>query len=57
MRQLYKAKKDRKVVEMTTKHLYIYYKSEEEKREEERRRIEEARKRQQEELKNKLSSK
>ena len=42
--QLYKAKKDNKVVDIKTQPLYVYYKSEEEKREEERKRLEEQRK-------------
>ena len=51
--QLYKAKEDKKVVKITTKPLYIYYKSEAEKREEERKRLEEERKRLEEEKKKK----
>lgn len=51
--QLYKAKEDKKVVKITTKPLYIYYKSEAEKREEERKRLEEERKRLEEEKKRK----
>lgn len=50
LRQLYKAKKDNKVVKIRTDSLYIYYYSEEERRkdEEERRKREEEEKRKKE---------
>ena len=54
--QLYKAKKDRKIVEIKTKNFYTYYYSEDERRADEerkRREEEEKRKREEEEKKKK----